>query len=119
MAVEAFSRIPVIDLADIRSPDSTTRKSLAREIKRACTDVGFFYVKNHGISERTIEAVISASRLFFSLPEEAKLRVSEVFVFLCFDLWCWHPLLGPLPFLAGHSQKSRIQRIPASYEQQQ
>lgn len=75
MAVEAFSRIPVIDLTDIRSPDLTTRKSLAQEIKRACMDVGFFYVKNHGISECTIEAVISASKLFFSLPEEAKLRL--------------------------------------------
>jgi isopenicillin N synthase-like dioxygenase len=39
-------------------------------------------VKNHGIPEHTIEAVISASGLFFSLPEEAKLKVLAVFIFL-------------------------------------
>jgi len=39
-----------------------------------------FLVKNHGISEETIEAVISASRLFFSLPEVEKLKVGCVLV---------------------------------------
>ena len=36
----------------------------------------FFSVKNHGIPEESIEAVISASRRFFSLPEVEKLKVS-------------------------------------------
>ena len=53
--------------------------------------ISVLLVKNHGIPERTIEAVISASRFFFALPEEAKLRVSEILVFLYFDfLRCWH-----------------------------
>jgi isopenicillin N synthase-like dioxygenase len=37
-------------------------------------------VKNHGIPENTITAVIDASKSFFSLPEEAKLKVGRVFI---------------------------------------
>jgi len=44
----------------------------------------FFSVKNHGIPEESIEAVISASRRFFSLPELEKLKVSGVLVVFIF-----------------------------------
>ena len=40
----------------------------------------FCSVKNHGIPEESIEAVISASKRFFSLPEEEKLKVGGVLV---------------------------------------
>lgn len=66
MAAEPFSRIPVMyvsghptalinslllracleytsDLINIRSLDSTARKTLAKGVKQACVDVGFFY----------------------------------------------------------------------------
>ena len=77
---------------------------MAKDVRQACTDVGFFYgpvpaqdatipalkadltysfcsVKNHGIPEELIDAVISASKLFFSLPEEEKIKVGRVLSF--------------------------------------
>lgn len=42
-----------------------------------------YSVKNHGIPEQTIETVITASKLFFSMPEEAKLKVGGVLVVFC------------------------------------
>ncbi|KAF9649776.1 Clavaminate synthase-like protein [Thelephora ganbajun] len=75
MTREAFSQIPVIDLNNIRSLDTTARGALAKEVKRACVDVGFFYVKNHGIPEETVEATMSASKRFFSLSEGEKLKL--------------------------------------------
>lgn len=38
-------------------------------------------VKNHGIPEESIKAVISASQRFFSLPEAEKLKVLVAFIF--------------------------------------
>ena len=48
------------------------------------TQYSLYSVKNHGIPEETIEAVISASRVFFSLPEEEKLKVGGVLVVFVF-----------------------------------
>lgn len=44
-------------------------------------------MKNHGIPEQVIEAVISASNLFFSLPEEAKLKVGRMLVVFILKLF--------------------------------
>ena len=50
-----------------------------------------FLVENHGIPEQTIEAVIFTSKLFFSLPEEAKLKVGEgaccIYIFIVCVVW--------------------------------
>ena len=43
-----FSEIPVIDLDEYRS-GSDTQLTVAA-LKQACSEVGFFYVRNHGIA---------------------------------------------------------------------
>ena len=97
-------------MINIQSTDVAARRALAGEVRRACTDVGFFYgpapsqglapaleadkmilvflVKNHGIPDETIEAVISASKRFFSSPEEEKLKVGRVVVVLMILIPC-------------------------------
>lgn len=47
--------IPVIDLSGLYSEHVEDRKSIAREIKKAAENIGFFYIKNHGIKEEVIE----------------------------------------------------------------
>ena len=47
--------IPVIDLSTLSSGKLGDRLALASEIKAASVNTGFFYVKNHGIPQRTIE----------------------------------------------------------------
>jgi hypothetical protein len=46
--------IPIIDLAPISSPKFEDRKALAAEFRAAAVNTGFFYIKNHGIDEKTI-----------------------------------------------------------------
>ncbi|KAI0671179.1 Clavaminate synthase-like protein [Trametes maxima] len=69
---EAFKDIPIIDLKNIDSRDSEIRRNLGKAVRDACINVGFLYVKNHGIPESTIEGAVNASREFFDLPLEKK-----------------------------------------------
>jgi len=71
-AENAFSNIPIIDIQDIDSPDASTKRKLAEAVRDACINVGFLYVKNHGIPEKLIENALASSKDFFSLPEEKK-----------------------------------------------
>jgi hypothetical protein len=46
--------IPVIDLTPLYASKFEHRKELAAEIRAAAVNTGFFYIKNHGIDEKTI-----------------------------------------------------------------
>ncbi|KAL2828324.1 2OG-Fe(II) oxygenase family oxidoreductase [Aspergillus pseudoustus] len=69
-----FTNIPIIDLTTLESPDLASRRALAVEIHDACTLVGFFYIKNHGIPSENIAAIHSAAHDFFVLPHEQKME---------------------------------------------
>lgn len=96
-AVAAYDGpIPIIDLSPFWSPtadadaatDTTAaepgvtaaaaelrrrrQEEAADAIRRACTDVGFFYVVNHGVPQATIDAAFGAARDFFALAEADK-----------------------------------------------
>ncbi|RDX46574.1 Clavaminate synthase-like protein [Lentinus brumalis] len=70
-----FEDIPIINLADARHPDTEVRRALAVEIRNACINVGFFYVKNHGIPEETISSTVEAAKRFFALPSSTKMAM--------------------------------------------
>ncbi|KAJ6584322.1 2OG-Fe-II oxygenase [Mycena capillaripes] len=72
-----FKAIPVIDLSEISSTDPVVRRGLVNEIKYACMEVGFFYVKNHGIPEEIMQSTLAQMRRFFDLPLEEKLEVEN------------------------------------------
>ncbi|KZT69579.1 Clavaminate synthase-like protein [Daedalea quercina L-15889] len=67
-----FEEIPIIDLKNIRSTDLRDRRALADEIREACINVGFFYVKNHTIPQSAIDNAVSEGKHFFSLPLDTK-----------------------------------------------
>ena len=69
--------LPVIDIATLY--DSHGGSAIHRtsdEIRAACRDTGFFYITGHGISAEVLTSLDRASRKFFALPEEEKLRIS-------------------------------------------
>ncbi len=68
--------IPIIDFAGVRARDAAASRAAAREVHRACTGVGFFYIAGHGISSDVIEAAAGAARRFFAFPPEAKRSVA-------------------------------------------
>ncbi|KAH0586038.1 putative iron/ascorbate oxidoreductase [Termitomyces sp. J132] len=72
-----FKEIPIIDLANISNNDPAVQQALAAGIRDACVNVGFFYVRNHGISEGTISATLEVAKEFFALPLETKMKLEN------------------------------------------
>ncbi len=70
------SEIPVIDVSGIFSVSKDARMSVARQIRDAATDIGFFYIKNHGISPDIPEAACGELLEFFRQPREIKDRAN-------------------------------------------
>ncbi|KAI6039637.1 hypothetical protein EDC04DRAFT_2894981 [Pisolithus marmoratus] len=69
----AFDSIPIIDIGHASTPEE--RAALARQIRDACMNVGFFYISNHGIPKETVDTVLSAMKAYFSLPLETKMKL--------------------------------------------
>jgi isopenicillin N synthase-like dioxygenase len=61
---------PVIDLS---SPDEP---ATARSLDRICRETGFLAVAGHGVADALIEETWKATRAFFDLPLEKKMRVA-------------------------------------------
>jgi len=70
------SEIPVIDISDIYG-DFDARSRLAKTIKAAAVGTGFFYIKNHGISQNIIENAQKHALNFFAQPAEVKQKASR------------------------------------------
>ena len=62
--------VPVVDVAPLR--DRTDSASVGAELARAATEVGFLYVRNHGVDAGLVERARRTALEFFRLPGEAK-----------------------------------------------
>lgn len=69
--------LPVLDLSRFNR-DTVQRAEFLQDVRRAAFGPGFFYLTGHGISERLTQDVLTASRNFFLLPEEAKLAIEMI-----------------------------------------
>lgn len=69
----SVGEVPVLDLSSRENGRSA--EDLASELRSSCIDVGFAYIVNHGVAEKTIDRMFEVSRQFFSLPAEEKLKV--------------------------------------------
>jgi len=72
-----FQSIPIVDLANIDSSDLQSRQNLADQVRDACMRVGFFYVKNHGISDSVVVDTLLMAREFFSLSLEQNMEIDH------------------------------------------
>jgi isopenicillin N synthase-like dioxygenase len=64
--------IAVVDISPMLSGDGPAKARLAREIDRACREIGFLLVTGHGVSAALIDDWFAVSREFFALPEAQK-----------------------------------------------
>lgn len=72
----AVTDLPIIDLSPFMSGGTIEeRRRVARELRAACIDIGFFYLTGHGFSLNELDAVLSEGRSFFALPLEEKMQV--------------------------------------------
>lgn len=67
--------IPVLDLAPLNAGEPGALDRLGAELRRAFTEVGFYFVRNHGVPDRLVEAAFDAARRFHDQPLEAKLAM--------------------------------------------
>lgn len=67
-----FTSIPVIDYSLSLSPAG--RKQFIADLQYALVRVGFFYLINHPIDEKSLRDLTEQSRLFFALPLEKKME---------------------------------------------
>lgn len=63
-----FDRIPIIDMG----PSQSDFGQLAHDLRKACHQVGFFYIANHGVPEARCAAYLDAAKRFFDLPQSQK-----------------------------------------------
>jgi len=68
-SIEA-GEVPVIDIAPLR--DGTDPAGVGAALARAAAEVGFLYVRNHGVDAALVERARRVALEFFRLPDEAK-----------------------------------------------
>ncbi len=71
-----FSAIPIVDFGPFLGARAPARRRVAGDIGRACREVGFFYLANHGVPAPLIESAFAQSKRFFALPATDKARIS-------------------------------------------
>ena len=67
--------LPVIDIGPLFGGDRRAKEAVASEIDKACREVGFLYIRNHGIYDAMTEAAFDEARRFFALPVEEKMKI--------------------------------------------
>ncbi len=66
--------LPVIDLAGLLTGSPEDMAAVAAELGKAARTSGFFYIRNHGIDQSLIDAVLAASREFHEQPRTYKMK---------------------------------------------
>ena len=63
-----MSDIPIIDLTGLSTRDPLAMARMTGDIARACREVGFFYVRNHGVPQGALDAAMAQAHAFFAQP---------------------------------------------------
>lgn len=70
-----FSEIPILDVSSLYGNDDAAIRATAATLRSYLEKIGFLYVVGHPIPRADVEAVREASRRFFALPDEDKLKL--------------------------------------------
>ncbi|MEM7195498.1 MAG: 2-oxoglutarate and iron-dependent oxygenase domain-containing protein [Pseudomonadota bacterium] len=71
----SFDQIPVIDVGPLIDGSDPSR--VASQLAEVCENIGFLYVRNHGVSQQLVDDTFRQTKEFFALPldEKAKLGI--------------------------------------------
>jgi isopenicillin N synthase-like dioxygenase len=70
-----FTKIPTIDIAALFGGDAGARHAVAEEIGKACEEIGFFYIRNHGVAQSLIDQAYACSAAFHHSPADRREKV--------------------------------------------
>lgn len=68
-----FEALPIVDLEPLLA-DGRGKAAVIDALGWAARHTGFFYLRNHGVSQTLIDEVLAMSREFFELPREEKMQ---------------------------------------------
>lgn len=71
-----ITSIPLVDMSGVREGDAASVRRAGAAIRKACTEIGFFYIVNHGVPQTVIDAAMAEAREFFALPVDTKRQVA-------------------------------------------
>jgi len=71
----AFSEIPVIDLAPLIEGNAAQAERTIAALGKACSDIGFIYVRNHAVPRDLVTRMADQAKLFFARPMDQKMRI--------------------------------------------
>ncbi|KIW23611.1 uncharacterized protein PV07_11798 [Cladophialophora immunda] len=86
-----FTDIPLIDIAGLFSDNLTDQVKVADEIRKACEEVGFFYIKNHGVEQELIDDTVEVMKDYFRQPTEKKM---DQWIYKNTNLQGYEPIFG-------------------------
>ncbi|DBA89756.1 TPA: hypothetical protein ACH3X2_004633 [Trebouxia sp. C0005] len=69
-----FQSIPVVDVGSLVREEKAV-SDVAQQLHKACHEVGFFYVANHGVPAQTCQKVLQEAHAWFALPELTKRQI--------------------------------------------
>jgi isopenicillin N synthase-like dioxygenase len=70
-----LQQLPILDLSLASDPDG--KATLLNQLHDALFNIGFLYVKNHGVSEEIISALVEKLPALFDQPPDAKSKLSK------------------------------------------
>lgn len=68
--------IPIIDLSKLTGDDDGAIAAVAEALIHAAEGTGFFYVRNHGVAQNVIDAMLATAQEFFARPASDKEAVA-------------------------------------------
>src|SRR3546814_555369 len=74
-ANDAGGGIPVLDLGPCLAGAPGALDRAAAELRHALRHVGFYFIRNHGVPQATIDGAFAAAAAFHAQPLEAKLSL--------------------------------------------
>jgi isopenicillin N synthase-like dioxygenase len=70
-------QIPIIDIGNLLDGKKEAIQDVSIQLKRACNEIGFFFVINHNIDQKIIDSSFEHSEKYFSLPMNEKIKVRQ------------------------------------------
>lgn len=72
-----YDSVPVIDVSPYLSGDLAQKMQVARQIRQACEEIGFFSIVGHGVPSSEFETLRHELMAFFELPESEREKVRQ------------------------------------------
>src|SRR5437762_10958947 len=76
---DADETIPILDLGPYLAGEPGADLRLAAELRRACEEIGFYFITNHGVPQRLIDAAFAETARFHAqkLADKRRLLIND------------------------------------------